>query len=44
MIFHVALETNWRYRTANWDAVLLLYATFGASTLLAARSRKAVAP
>ena len=43
MIFHVALETNWRYRTANWD-VLLLYATFGASTLMAARSRKAVAP
>jgi hypothetical protein len=41
MIFHVVLETNWRYRTANWDPVMLLYATFGAWTLLAARRREA---
>jgi len=41
MIFHVAFETNWRYRTANWDPVLLLYASFGAATLVAARGRKA---
>ncbi len=36
ILFHVVFETNWRYRTANWDPVLLLYATYGAATLLAA--------
>ena len=44
MIFHVVLETNWRYRTANWDPVLLLYGSFGAATLLFARARDGGAP
>ena len=37
MLLHVVLETNWRYRTANWDPVVLLYAAFGAATLVAPR-------
>lgn len=41
MLFHVVFETNWRYRTANWDPVLLLYASYGAATLLPARRRRA---
>ena len=44
MLFHVVLETNWRYRTANWDPVLLLYSSYGAATLLAPRRRGAPAP
>jgi hypothetical protein len=42
MLLHVVLETNWRYRTAYWDPVLLLYAVFGAAALLSgARGRPA---
>jgi 4-amino-4-deoxy-L-arabinose transferase-like glycosyltransferase len=36
-MLHVVLETNWRYPTANWDPVLLLYASYGAATLLTTR-------
>jgi 4-amino-4-deoxy-L-arabinose transferase-like glycosyltransferase len=35
MLVHVVLEANWRYRTTYWDPVLLLYASYGAATLLA---------
>jgi hypothetical protein len=38
MLLHVVLEANWRYRTANWDPVVLLYAAFGAATLVAPRT------
>ena len=40
MLVHVLLETNWRYRAALWDPVLLLYAAFAAWLLL----RPAAAP
>jgi 4-amino-4-deoxy-L-arabinose transferase-like glycosyltransferase len=45
MVFHVALGASWRYRTASWDPILLLYGAFGAITLTAARSasEKAIA-
>ena len=39
MLVHVALETNWRYRTANWDPIVLLYAASGAASLLGPRRR-----
>jgi 4-amino-4-deoxy-L-arabinose transferase-like glycosyltransferase len=35
MAVHVVLETNWRYRAANWDPVVLLFAAWGAATLVA---------
>jgi 4-amino-4-deoxy-L-arabinose transferase-like glycosyltransferase len=44
MLVHVVLETNWRYRAANWDPVLLLYASFGVATLLPPGRRRAAAP
>jgi len=34
MLVHVILETNWRYRAALWDPVLLLYAAFAAWLLI----------
>jgi len=34
MLVHVILEVNWRYRTAYWDPVLLLYAVRGAAALV----------
>lgn len=41
MLLHVVLETNWRYRTANWDPIVLLYAAFGAATLAEPRPNPA---
>lgn len=38
MLLHVALEVNWRYRSASWDPVVLLYAAFGAASLAAPRA------
>lgn len=38
MLLHVALETSWRYRSAYWDPVLLLYGSFGAAVLLRRRA------
>lgn len=38
MVFHVAFESNWRYRSAYWDPVLLLYASSGAAALLRRRA------
>lgn len=38
MLLHVALETSWRYRSAYWDPVLLLYASSGAGALLRRRA------
>ena len=37
MLFHVAMGASWRYRTASWDPILLLYGAFGAVTLTATR-------
>jgi 4-amino-4-deoxy-L-arabinose transferase-like glycosyltransferase len=33
MLFHVAMGASWRYRTASWDPILLLYGVFGAVTV-----------
>jgi hypothetical protein len=41
MLLHVVFETNWRYRTANWDPIVLLYAAFGAATLAKPRREPA---
>ena len=34
MLIHVALGASWRYRSAHWDPILLLYGVFGAATLV----------
>lgn len=34
LLFHVALESSWRYRAAYWDPVLLLYASAGVAALV----------
>jgi hypothetical protein len=34
MTVHVALESNWRYRTTYWDPIVLIYGIWGAATLL----------
>ncbi len=38
MSVHVALEVNWRYRSAAWDPILLLYAAPGAAALASRRA------
>ena len=43
LLVHVALETSWRYRSAYWDPVLVLYASSGAALLLRRRVRGASA-
>jgi 4-amino-4-deoxy-L-arabinose transferase-like glycosyltransferase len=43
MLVHVALEVNWRYRTTYWDPILLLYAAFGAASLISRPPASAVA-
>lgn len=37
LLFHLALETSWRYRAAYWDPVLLLYGVAGAASLAGTR-------
>lgn len=43
MLVHVVLEADWRHRTTYWDPVLLIYASYGAATLLAPRRRTGAA-
>ena len=43
MLLHVALETNWRYRSVYWDPALVLYASAGAAVLLRRRRSAASA-
>jgi 4-amino-4-deoxy-L-arabinose transferase-like glycosyltransferase len=38
LLFHLALETSWRYRAAYWDPVLLLYGVAGAASLAGFRA------
>jgi hypothetical protein len=43
MLVHVIMESSWRYRTAYWDPVVLLYAASGAAALLPDERRRAAA-
>jgi len=40
MLVHVALESNWRYRTTYWDPIVLIYGVSGAAALLRRSERR----